>query len=74
LASLFEQRIVLRPILNDTLDLGQKADYSTGIDFELKDIEKVIAEAKYFLAQIRQVISLKRRANRLITIQDLRAK
>ena len=49
----------LGKILKDTHDLRQKADYSAGIDFELADVEKVIEEAQYFLAQIRQVISLK---------------
>jgi uncharacterized protein (UPF0332 family) len=49
----------LGKILKDTHDLRQKADYSAGIDFELTDVEKIIEEARYSLAQIGQVISSK---------------
>jgi uncharacterized protein (UPF0332 family) len=44
-------------ILNKAHALRQKSDYDANADFELADVEKLIEEARYFLAKIRQVIS-----------------
>lgn len=43
-------------ILNKAHALRQKSDYDANADFELADVEKLIEEANYFVAQIRQVI------------------
>jgi uncharacterized protein (UPF0332 family) len=46
-------------ILNKAHALRQKSDYDANADFELADVEKLIEEARYFLAQIRQAMSTK---------------
>jgi uncharacterized protein (UPF0332 family) len=46
-------------ILNKAHALRQKSDYDANADFEMADVEKLVEEASYFLAQIRQVISHK---------------
>jgi len=48
-------------ILNKAHALRQKSDYDASADFEMEDVEKLVEEAKYFVEQIRQIISQKRR-------------
>jgi uncharacterized protein (UPF0332 family) len=65
--NIFSQEVVekgkvpkeLGRILNKAHALRQKSDYDANADFEMADVEKLVEEAKYFVAQIRQVISPK---------------
>lgn len=63
--NIFSQEIVekgkvpkeLGRILNKAHALRQKSDYDASADFEMEEVEKIVDEAKYFVAQIREVIS-----------------
>lgn len=43
--------------LNKAHALRQKSDYDANADFELADVEKLVIEAKYFVAKIREIVS-----------------
>jgi uncharacterized protein (UPF0332 family) len=45
----------LGKMLNKAHSLRQKSDYDASADFEFTEVEKLVEEANYFVAQIKQV-------------------